>query len=207
MRTPVLAARLIAALSGAVLFPWAFAAALIVTVADRGGKPVEDAAVYLEPLDAKAPPLKPRGVEIEQKDRRFSQMMTVVQVGQGIHFPNRDSVRHHVYSLSQARLFEIKLYSGVPTNPVVFDKPGSVVLGCNIHDKMVSYIHVVDTPWFGKSDASGRARLEGFPDGRYKLKVWHYDLANLDFAAEQTVVLKGDAGAATVRLDLRPGAL
>lgn len=207
MSLTVLGARLVAALAGALLFPWALAAALGVTVADRGGKPVEDAAVYLEPLDAKAPPLKPRSVEIEQKDRRFSQMMTVIQVGQAIHFPNRDSVRHHVYSLSQARLFEIKLYSGVPTSPVVFDKPGSVVLGCNIHDKMVSYIHIVDTPWFGKSDASGRARLEGMPDGRYRLKVWHHSLANLDIAAEQTVVLKGDAAVATMRIDLRPGAL
>ena len=198
--------RSLAVLTAAFQVQCALAAGLGVTVADRDGKPVEDAAVYLEPIDAKAPPLKPRSVEIEQKDRRFSQLMTVIQVGQGIHFPNRDSVRHHVYSLSQAKLFEIKLYSGVPSNPVVFDKPGSVVLGCNIHDRMVSYVHVVDTPWFGKSDASGRARIEGFPDGRYRLKVWHYGLANLDVAAEQTLVLKGDAGVAMVRLELRPGA-
>jgi plastocyanin len=207
MNMPVPTARLLAAMTGAFLAPWAFAAGLGVTVADRDGKPVEDAAVYLEPLDAKAPPLIARTVEIEQKDRKFSQLMTVIQVGQGILFPNRDSVRHHVYSLSQAKLFELKLYSGVPASPVVFDKPGSVVLGCNIHDKMVSYIHVVDTPWFGKSDASGRARLEGIPDGRYKLKVWHYALANLDVAAEQTLVLKGEAGNVAVRLNLRPGAL
>jgi hypothetical protein len=80
------------------------------------------------------------------------------------------------------------------------------VVGCNIHDKMVSYIHVVDTPWFGKSDAAGRARLDGLPDGRYKLKVWHYGLANLDVAAEQVITVKGDAGNASMRLDLRPGA-
>lgn len=207
MNMPVPTARLLAAMTGAILAPWAFAASLGVTVADRDGKPVEDSAVYLEPLDAKAPPLVARTVEIGQKDRKFSQLMTVIQVGQGIFFPNRDSVRHHVYSLSQAKLFELKLYSGVPASPVVFDKPGSVVLGCNIHDKMVSYVHVVDTPWFGKSDASGRARLEGMPDGRYKLKVWHYALANLDVAAEQTLVLKGDAGNVAVRLNLRPGAL
>ena len=204
MSIPV--ARSLAVLTAAFQVHCALAAGLGVAVADRDGKPVEDAAVYLEPIDVKAPPLKPRSVEIEQKDRRFSQLMTVIQVGQGIHFPNRDSVRHHVYSLSQAKLFEIKLYSGVPSNPVVFDKPGSVVLGCNIHDRMVSYVHVVDTPWFGKSDASGRARIEGFPDGRYRLKVWHYGLANLDVAAEQTLVLKGDAGVAMVRLELRPGA-
>jgi plastocyanin len=187
-------------------FPCAHAAAVSVAVADRGGAPVEDAAVYLEPLDAKAPSLKSRVVEIEQKDRKFSQLVTVIQLGQGILFPNRDSVRHHVYSLSQAKLFELKLYAGVPTSPVVFEKAGSVVVGCNIHDKMVSYIHVVDTPWFGKSDAAGRARLDGLPDGRYRLKVWHYGLANPDVAAEQVITVRGDAGDVVVRLDLRPGA-
>ena len=182
------------------------AASVGIAVIDRNGTSVEDAAVYLEPLDAKAPPLKSRTVEIEQKDRRFSHLMTVVQVGQGILFPNRDSVRHHVYSLSQAKLFELKLYSGVHSSPVVFDKPGSVVVGCNIHDKMVTYIHVVDTPWHGKSDAEGRVRLDGVPEGRYKLKVWHYGLANLDAAAEQVITLKGDSASASVRLELRRGA-
>ena len=182
------------------------AASVGIAVIDRNGTSVEDAAVYLEPLDAKAPPLKSRTVEIEQKDRRFSHLMTVVQVGQGILFPNRDSVRHHVYSLSQAKLFELKLYSGVHSSPVVFDKPGSVVVGCNIHDKMVTYIHVVDTPWHGKSDAEGRVRLDGVPEGRYKLKVWHYGLANLDAAAEQAISLKGDSASASVRLELRRGA-
>ena len=182
------------------------AASVGIAVIDRNGTSVEDAAVYLEPLDAKTPPLKSRTVEIEQKDRRFSHLMTVVQVGQGILFPNRDSVRHHVYSLSQAKLFELKLYSGVHSSPVVFDKPGSVVVGCNIHDKMVTYIHVVDTPWHGKSDAEGRVRLDGVPEGRYKLKVWHYGLANLDAAAEQVITLKGDSASASVRLELWRGA-
>ena len=182
------------------------AASVGIAVIDRNGTSVEDAAVYLEPLDAKTPPLKSRTVEIEQKDRRFSHLMAVVQVGQGILFPNRDSVRHHVYSLSQAKLFELKLYSGVHSSPVVFDKPGSVVVGCNIHDKMVTYIHVVDTPWHGKSDAEGRVRLDGVPEGRYKLKVWHYGLANLDAAAEQVITLKGDSASASVRLELWRGA-
>jgi len=189
----------------AATFQGAMAAALTVTVAGRGGAVLEDAAVYLEPLDAKAPGLKARAVEIEQKDRRFSQMVTVVQAGQAVQFPNRDNVRHHVYSLSQAKLFELKLYMGVPANPVVFDKPGSIVVGCNIHDKMVAYIHVVDTPWFGKSDAAGRVRIDGMPDGRYRLKVWHYGLANLDAPADQVINIKGDAGSSAVQLDLRPG--
>lgn len=205
MTNPVVIARASVACVTGFLCQGAIAAVLTVSVGDRGGMAVEDAAVYLEPMDAKVPGLKARAIEIEQKDRRFSQLVTVVQTGQAVQFPNRDNVRHHVYSLSQAKLFELKLYTGVPANPVVFDKPGSVVIGCNIHDKMVAYIHVVDTPWFGKSDSGGRVRIDGIPDGRYRLKVWHYGLNNIDAPAEQVVTLKGEAGSIAVRLDLRPG--
>jgi len=74
----------------------------------------------------------------------------VVQAGTPILFPNHDKVRHHVYSFSPAKTFELKLYSGVPGTPVLFDKPGLVVLGCNIHDQMVAYVQVVNTPYFAK---------------------------------------------------------
>jgi plastocyanin len=175
-------------------------------VTDQSGKPLEDAAVHLEPMAGRAPVLKPHGAEIEQKDRKFTQTMTVIQTGQAINFPNNDTVRHHVYSLSQAKLFELKLYSGVPASPVVFDKPGNVVIGCNIHDKMVAYIRIVDSPWHGKSDAGGRLRIEGVPDGQYRLKIWHYAQPNLDAVLEQVVTVKGDGASAAAKLEVRPGA-
>lgn len=180
------------------------AAAVTVGVTDRGGRAIEDAAVFLEPVGAKAPALKPRQVNIEQKDRRFVQTVTVVQTGQSISFPNLDSVRHHVYSLSQAKLFELKLYSGVPASPVVFDKPGIIVLGCNIHDTMAAFIRVVDTPWHGKTDAAGRVRIDGLPDGDYRLKVWHSGQPALEVAYEQVLKVGGDATLA-VRIEPRAG--
>jgi hypothetical protein len=67
-------------------------------------------------------------------------------VGTSVHFPNRDSVRHHVYSFTPAKKYELKLYTGTPANPVVFDRAGVVPLGCNIHDRMSAHIVVVDTP-------------------------------------------------------------
>ncbi len=80
--------------------------------------------------------------------------------------------RHHVYSFSPAKNFEIKLYVGTPAEPVIFDKPGVVVLGCNIHDHMVAWINVVDTPWFAKT-AQGSAQIAAVPPGDYELQVWH----------------------------------
>ncbi len=92
-------------------------------------------------------------------------------------FPNHDIVRHHVYSFSPPKPFEIKLYVGTPVAPIIFDKPGEVVLGCNIHDHMLAYVYVVDTPYFAKTDASGVATIEELPAGDYDLQIWHYALA------------------------------
>lgn len=181
------------------------AGGIVVVVTDRGGAPVVDAVVSLEPAAGRAPVLaRARLTEIEQKDRKFAPTVSVAQVGQAVSFPNNDSVRHHVYSLSQTKLFEIKLYAGVPASPVVFDKPGTVVLGCNIHDRMVAWLRIVDTPWFGKTDAAGQVRLDGFPDGAYVVRGWHPGLPNLDLPAELPVAIKGAASAA-LRLDLKPG--
>ena len=103
-------------------------------------------------------------------------VMTVVQTGTEISFPNNDTVRHHVYSFSAAKPFELKLYSGTPGTPILFDKPGTVVIGCNIHDQMVAYIQVVSTPHFGKTDQAGKVSIADLPPGKYRLKAWHYRL-------------------------------
>ena len=87
-------------------------------------------------------------------------------------FPNKDNIRHHVYSFSPARPFELKLYSGRPANPVVFDHAGLVTLGCNIHDVMLGYVLVVDTPYHAVSQADGLAVLHDIPAGDWQLHAW-----------------------------------
>lgn len=114
-------------------------------------------------------------------------LMTVIQTGSEISFPNNDTVRHHVYSFSATKPFELKLYSGTPGTPVLFDKPGTVILGCNIHDQMVSYIQVVNTPHFGKTDEAGKVRIGELPAGKYRLRAWHYQLPTSAPATETEV--------------------
>jgi hypothetical protein len=94
-------------------------------------------------------------------------------VGSSVLFPNRDTVRHHVYSFSPAKTFELKLYTGTPANPVLFDKPGVVILGCNIHDHMIAWVLVVETPYYGKTNAEGMLALPGVAPGSYRLRTWH----------------------------------
>ena len=164
------------------------AATLDVRVADMAGKPLQDAAVYAEPVLAPVATGN-REAEIEQKSRKFMPVMTVVQTGTKISFPNNDSVRHHVYSFSPTKPFELKLYSGTPGTPILFDKPGTVIMGCNIHDQMVAYIQVVDTPYFGKSDQAGNVRIAGLAPGKYKLKAWHYRLTANAAATETDITI------------------
>lgn len=148
----------------------AFSADLQVTVTDDAGMPVADAVVYALPGNPVAQ--KPRGAIIDQKNRQFVPRVSVVQVGAAVRFPNSDNIRHSVYSFSDANRFELKLYAGTPANPVPFPKPGIVTLGCNIHDKMSAWVLVVETPFFARTDASGRATIKGLGPDTYSLRAW-----------------------------------
>lgn len=191
-------------LAASLLFPFPAHAALLVTVHDAAGRPLPDTAVYAEPLDAAAPVSRqPRTVEVEQKNRAFTPAVTVVQAGTSVVFPNRDSVRHHVYSFSPTKVFDLDLFAGEPPKPVSFDKPGTVVVGCNIHDPMAAWVHVVGTPYLGKTDGSGRVRLDGLPPGRYRLKAWHPGLPEGEAPAERMVQASARDEAVTFTLDAR----
>jgi plastocyanin len=149
------------------------AAALNISVTDAAGKPLVDAVALLESASGKVPVKPLADVEISQAKRQFQPRVTVITTGTRALFPNFDTVRHHVYSFSPTKTFELKLYAGVPNTPVVFDKPGVAVLGCNIHDTMAAWVVVADTPWFARSAANGRARIDAVPPGNYKLRLWH----------------------------------
>lgn len=168
------------------------AATLTVDVADARGRPLADAVVYVYPASGKAPLKASPAAIIDQVDKQFVPLVSVLQTGTVVRFPNKDNIRHQVYSFSPAKRFELRLYSGERAEPVVFDRPGLVVLGCNIHDLMVGYVLVVDTPWFAKSDEAGHAQVIDLPPGEYKASVWHYDLADEASALRQSVRLTGD---------------
>lgn len=150
------------------------AGAILVEIKDGKGQPVADAVASLTPLD-RTPVIKvpDEPAVIVQDNEEFSPVVTVVVVGGKVLIPNRDKVQHHVYSLSPAKRFDIPLYKGEMKEPVVFDRPGVVALGCNIHDWMAAYVVVLATPHFAKSAAAGNAQIGDLPPGRYRLEVWH----------------------------------
>jgi len=181
------------------------ATGVTVLVQDAGGKALADTVVYVEPENGQATGRAPATAEIEQKGLKFLPLVTVVQTGAKIFFPNNDKVRHHIYSFSPAHKFDQKLYSGQSATPQVFDKAGTVVLGCNIHDKMLAYVKVVDTPYFAKTDAAGAARIELPAGGKYVVRAWHYNTVG-GATPEQLVTVKaGDTPAsAAFKLPMKP---
>ena len=187
----------------ALLHSGAFAANVQVLVQDGAGKPLPDAVVFLESADAsraRAAGKPLAGIEMAQVGKQFEPQVLVVPTGTSVRFPNRDTVRHHVYSFSAAKNFELKLYIGTPANPVTFDKTGVVVLGCNIHDNMVGWVVVVDTPYFGRSDATGRVAVNNVPPGAYRLRTWHPALPVGTAALDQAFLVESGDAAITVRL-------
>jgi plastocyanin len=207
-RPPSLAALLIALallVAGGTGRAIARAPSVEATVTDQSAKLVLDAVVMLTPLGGPSPALRPTPAVMDQVHKEFVPAVLPVVVGTPVSFPNRDNIRHHVYSFSSAKKFELPLYMGTPSSPVVFDKPGPVALGCNIHDWMVAYVYVVATPYFVKTGADGRARLEGLPAGPYEARVWHPRLRGE--TTGRPITLAGDEdGHVTFSLTLRPDA-
>ena len=156
-----------------------FAAELNVAVKDPQGAPVTNAVVSVELLEPSEPlPDSPATDEtptavIAQQNEQFEPFVSAVKAGTAISFPNQDEILHNVYSFSKAKKFQLPLYREKAPTPVVFDQPGTVILGCNIHDWMVAYVYVLDTPYFAKSGADGVVALSGLPAGRYRVQVYH----------------------------------
>jgi hypothetical protein len=127
---------------------------------------------------------------MDQQILQFVPRVLVVGVGASVNFPNSDSVSHQVYSFSPAKHFQLPLYKGEVHPPVVFDQPGLVVVGCNIHDSMVGYVYVTDAPYFGTTQTDGTLELRAIPRGDYKVVLWSPFIA--DPAASLTRTLHVD---------------
>jgi plastocyanin len=188
---------LLVILAGLLLATAARAGDLTVSVRDASGRPVRDAVVTVHPA-AGAPRAAvrfPWALRMAQQNVDFDPYVLIVPVGGTVSFPNLDRVRHQVYSFSRGNRFELPLYSRGDAPTHTFAAVGVAALGCNIHDDMLAYIKVVDTPWAAKTDASGQATLRGVPAGAATLRVWHPRLAGRGNEVAQTLTV--GAGAAT----------
>jgi plastocyanin len=153
------------------------AGSLSITASQRTGLAIPGAVITLEALSPALPPAPPVRAVLDQVDLAFVPDVLVVPVHSSVQFPNSDAVSHQVYSFSPAKSFQLPLYRGKPYPPMLFEKPGVITLGCNIHDDMLAYLIVTDAPWFGRTDSRGQFWVADLPEGRYRARLWHPRLA------------------------------
>lgn len=178
------------------------AADLTVRVRGATGKPVANAVVAFYPTGGAGSARLQGPFRMAQHDLQFDPFVLIAPVGAEVSFPNLDRVMHHVYSFSPTKTFELKLYGRGEVHAVRFDKAGIAAVGCNIHDQMVGFIYVTDTPFTAKTDAAGVAVLRGSPASTGRLKVWHPYAKARGNMIDQAAAFTG--GAQTVTLDVRP---
>ena len=152
----------------------AAAADLRVQVTDQRGRPVADAVVgVLVPPGAKAPPPPPpRTHTVNQVALTFVPYIEVLRPGDAVVFRNGDRTRHHVYSFSAAKAFEFMLSPGESSAPLALDRAGTIAVGCNIHDSMITYLYVTEAPWTARTGADGMAVFKDVPAGTYSVQAW-----------------------------------
>jgi hypothetical protein len=190
---------LIAALAVGLVPLAGHAATVSVDVRGADGKPLAGAVVIVDTPHRPAGPIRfPWPYVMAQEKINFQPHVLIVPVGASVSFPNRDPVRHHVYSFSAPKKFELKLYGRDETRSVVFDKPGLIALGCNIHDSMSGFIWVVDTPFVAQSDAGGHVTIANVPPGGATLRLWHPSIRAPGNVVTQTVTIAPGGYSGTV---------
>jgi plastocyanin len=145
---------------------------ITINVVDHLNAAISNVVVYATAKDPKVPDHINNVAIMDQVNTQFLPHILAVQKNTQVRFPNSDSIKHHVYSFSPAKTFELQLYKELAADPLLFSNEGAVELGCNIHDWMLGYIFVVDTPYFAKTDEAGNVALE-LPKGEYQLDIWH----------------------------------
>jgi plastocyanin len=187
----------------AVIAP-AAAGTLTVKVTDSGGKPIHNAVVMLKVANGatKAPPAAPT-FSIAQRDMQFHPFLSIVPAGTTIAFPNFDATKHHVYSFSPPKIFELKLYGKEKSRSIIFDKAGVVALGCNIHDSMSAYVFVTDSYWTDYTDANGNITFRDAPEKKLTITVWHPNIRLPGGTDKREVTIGGKPQSETFSLKMR----
>ena len=173
-------------------------------VIDRDDKGIAQAVVFVQsPVEPVAVPTA-SAPRMDQVDKTFVPGVLPVVVGTQVAFPNSDDIRHHVYSFSRAKSFELPLYKGQEAPPVLFDKPGLVKIGCNIHDWMSAIILVLPNSYYATTDTEGRFSLPELKSGTYTLTAWHPQGRDKTESIAQQVELAESNVGLTFKLALSP---
>jgi plastocyanin len=198
------APRLLIAFFGLAMAFGAVAHSISGKVVGADGKPVAQAVVFVQEPASLTPAAGSSSAIMDQFNKTFVPEMLPVAVGTQVKFPNRDQIRHHVYSFSRPKRFELPLYKGEDAPPVLFDKPGVVKIGCNIHDWMSAIILVLPNDRFAVTKEDGTFSLPGLDAGKYTITAWHAQSRDKTEDVAQHVEIAGSDPQLTFKLSLAP---
>jgi len=189
---------------------WSVAAnaqAIDVSLTNDDGKPVGGAVVMFTPSVAGDQQAESGGsFAINQKNVAFDPFITLVPVNSTVTFKNEDSVLHHVFSFSEAKRFDLELFGAAEPQDVVFDAPGIVSVGCNIHDGMIAYVFVSEAPYATQTNDDGQTVLENLPEGAGVLTIWHPLMRGRGNMIQQDVTVAPDMPPVVASAEFRRGA-
>lgn len=177
------------------------AAGLDVLVSDSDGELIVNVVVTLSNADGQSIGIAVSDIttsatgllaSMDQHDQAFVPEVLPIHVGTRVTFPNEDDTQHHVFSFSQPKQFEMRLNAGSTGEGILFDVPGIVTVGCNIHDHMIGHIYVSETPMFAISNGQGLAQFRDLAPGTYTLKLWHQRMNGNEDNFSQSVTIIDD---------------
>ncbi|MCB2190656.1 MAG: hypothetical protein KQI62_03775 [Deltaproteobacteria bacterium] len=181
------------------------------TVKPQGLRSPEGILVYVSNAPQTKLELKGAKLVMDQRSLTFIPHVLPVPVGAKVSFPNNDKVAHNVFSLSQAKKFNLGSYKPGQSADVSFDQPGVVELRCDVHQEMKAYILVLKSPYYALTDAQGKFTIPDakqlaaqgikgvppLPAGKYLVKTWHEKLRGA--RAKEEVPASG-----TAEVNLKP---
>lgn len=131
--------------------------------------------------------------KMDQKGLVFLPRILPVAKGWTVEFSNSDPVAHSVFTLDGEK-YDLGTWPKGEVRKYTFTKPGVYRQLCKVHDDMLAFVVVLETPWFAVSDKAGAFTLRGLPPGKYTLGVWHEKLAAADLQVD--LIAAGTAGVA-----------
>jgi plastocyanin len=138
----------------------------------------------------------PQVAKMDQKGMVFTPRVLPIAKGWTVEFANSDPVAHSVFTLDGEK-YDLGTWPKGEVRKYTFAKTGVYRQLCKVHDDMLAFIVVLDTPWFAVSDKTGQFSLRGLPAGKYTLGVWHEKLGAADVQVELSA-----AGVAGLQLPL-----
>lgn len=113
---------------------------------------------------------------LSQKDCRFDPHILIVPTGARVDLLNNDNVLHNLHSWSAKNS---PFNQGTPFGQVItkeFKLKERIMVTCDIHSWMSSWIIVVENPYFALTDKNGKFKIDSIPPGNFELIAWQETL-------------------------------